>query len=393
MAQVSSYNVANRSGAQVRADINDIYSAIKTCNSGPNDPASPEQFMLFGDNTTGDNRLKIYDGSQFRVIGKVTEDNLGLLPRAGGTMTGQIYGDDTSVANSPAYAFDNDADTGMFRSSSNVLGFSTAGVERCVVDSHGFTLRNRGDVRFAESSGNGTNFIGLQAPASVSSNLTLTLPSSVTNGGFLQTDGSGNLTFQIVNGVPTGAIFALPDTQGTGTGFQSNGIPTGYLECNGQLLSRSTYSALFNVIGTKYGNTNSNNFRVPDLRGEFIRGVNTSSSGADANRSIGSSQGGQNASHNHTFSDSGTTSTKSLTGNVRKISETFAGAGTTSGIFSKMSNQDAPLTPGGPDTSPTGGFQIDASHNHTFSVSGNTGNQGGNEARPRNIAMMYIIKV
>ena len=91
------------------------------------------------------------------------------------------------------------------------------------------------------------------------------------------------------------------------------------------------------------------------MRGEFIRGFDNGRN-ADSGRQIGSSQGGQNASHNHTFSDSGTTSTKSLTGNVRKISETFAGAGTTSGVFSKLSNQDAPLTPGGPDTSPTGGF-------------------------------------
>ena len=78
MAQVSSYDVANRSGAQVRQDIKDIFEAVKTCNSGPNNPASPEQFMLFGDNTTGDLNLKIYDGSQFRVIGKITQDNLGL---------------------------------------------------------------------------------------------------------------------------------------------------------------------------------------------------------------------------------------------------------------------------------------------------------------------------
>ena len=65
-----------------------------------------------------------------------------------------------------------------------------------------------------------------------------------------------------------------------------------------------------------------------------------------------------------------------------------------------MANQDAPLTPGGPDTSPTGGFQINASHDHTFSVSGNTstfsgntGPDGGTESRPRNFAMMYIIKI
>ena len=389
MAQVSSYNVANRSGAQVREDINDIYSAIKTCNSGPNDPASPEQFMLFGDNTTGDNRLKIYDGSQFRVIGKVTEENLGLLPRAGGTMEGQLLGNDTSLADAPAYAFESDTDTGMFRSGVNTIGFSTSGTARVSISDAGLDVINGLPLRLQDSSG--SPFVSLKSPSSLSGNVALTLPPSITNGGFLQTDGSGNLSFQIVNGVPTGATFALPDTQGTGTGFQSNGIPTGYLECNGQLLSRSTYNALFNVIGTKYGSTDSNNFRVPDLRGEFIRGVNTSGSGADANRSIGSSQGGQNASHDHTGTYTGTASQQSLVGTADKISESF-NQGTTTGIFGRGANTNSGLTPSRVDTTATGTLTVDASHNHSVTVSGTSASQGS-EARPRNIAMMYIIKV
>ena len=56
-----------------------------------------------------------------------------------------------------------------------------------------------------------------------------------------------------------------------------------------------------------------------------------------------------------------------------------------------MANQDAALTPGSPDTSPTGGFEINASHDHTFSASGTSGSQGS-ESRPRNVALMYIIK-
>ena len=393
MAQVSSYNVANRSGAQVREDINDIYSAIKTCNSGPNDPASPEQFMLFGDNTTGDNRLKIYDGSQFRVIGKVTEDNLGLLPRAGGTMEGQLLGNETSLADAPAYAFENDTDTGIFRKAANQIGFACAGTEIGHFQSAGLFVKSTGSSTrglFLNDEDNSAH-VSLKSPATLPGNVALTLPPSITNGGFLQTDGSGNLTFQIVNGVPTGAIFALPDTQGTGTGFQSNGIPTGYLECNGQLLSRSTYAALFNVIGTKYGNTSGSNFRVPDLRGEFIRGVNTSGSGADANRSIGSSQGSQNASHDHSISASDTTSTRSLTGTATRISESF-NQGSTSGIFGRGSNTDSGLTPSRVDTTATGTLTVDATHNHTVTVTGTTGSQGS-ESRPRNIAMMYIIKV
>ena len=128
MAQVSSYNVANRTGALVRSDINDIYEAIKTCNSGVSDPSSPVKFMLYGDSTVGDDNLKIYDGAQFRTIGKVTEDNLGLLPKDGGTMTGVLQASAGS-ASAPAIHF-GDSGTGLYKVSTNVLGISLNGTNQ-----------------------------------------------------------------------------------------------------------------------------------------------------------------------------------------------------------------------------------------------------------------------
>ena len=49
-------------------------------------------------------------------------------------------------------------------------------------------------------------------------------------------------------------------------------IPEGYLLCNGQEVSRTTYKDLFDVIGTTYGSTSGTTFKVPDLSGKFIRG-------------------------------------------------------------------------------------------------------------------------
>ena len=390
MAQVSSYNVANRSGAQVRGDINDIYSAIKTCNSGPSDPASPEQFMLFGDNTTGDNRLKIYDGSQFRVIGKVTEDNLGLLPRAGGTMTGALKLDDSSGISTPALSFDGDDDTGLFRAGANRIGFSAAGNQACEINASGLTIRadasgsNR-TLRLAD--GDNSHHVALGAPQAVSANITYTLPAAPTNGGFLQTDAAGALTFQVIAGVPTGAIFALPNNAATSqTGYQSNGIPVGYLECAGQSVLRSDYAALFAVLGTKYGAASANHFNIPDLRGEFIRGYDHGRA-VDAGRGIGTAQGAGNHAHSHSVDIN--TNTPSLTGTASAISETFEVSGSTTGVFGKASasGQRTPITF---DTSGAGQLSIDVSHSH--SVIGSTGSDGF-EARPRNIAMMYIIKI
>lgn len=50
-------------------------------------------------------------------------------------------------------------------------------------------------------------------------------------------------------------------------------IPTGWLECNGQAVSRTAYKDLFAFIGTAYGGGNgSTTFNVPDLRGRAVIG-------------------------------------------------------------------------------------------------------------------------
>ena len=382
MSQVSDYNIANASGASVRSDLNAVFDAIKTLNSGGSDPSNTSPFMPYVD-TADSNNLKIRNAANdgFTTVGSVDSANLGLLPRAGGTMTGQLLGDDSSVAGSPAYAFDNDTDTGMFRSGANTIGFSTSGTERVSVSDAGLDVVNGLPIRLQDSSG--APFVSLKSPSALSGNIALTLPSSITNGGFLQTDGSGNLSFQIVAGVPSGSVFCMAVAT----------VPSGYLECNGAAVSRTTYAALFAIIGTNYGTGNgSSTFNLPDLRGEFVRGFDNGR-GADSGRSIASFQGASNASHNHSISLSGTTSTKSLTGSVQRISETFNNSGSTTGVFSKSTGFNAGFTPGSPDNNDTGAFNIDASHNHTFSASGTSGSQGGGETRPRNIAMMYVIKI
>jgi len=383
MSQVSDYNIANASGASVRSDLNAVFDAIKTLNSGGSDPSNTEAFMPYVD-TADSNNLKIRNSSNdgFTTIGPVDTANLGLLPVAGGTMTGQLLGDDGSVAGSPAYAFDNDTSTGMFRSGSNSIGFSTASTQRVGISNAGLDMLNALPIRFQDSSG--APFVSLQSPSALSGNVALTLPASITNGGFLQTDGSGNLSFQIVAGVPTSAVFCVAVAT----------VPTGYLECNGAAVSRTTYSALFAIIGTNYGTGNgSSTFNLPDLRGEFIRGFDNGK-GTDSGRSIASSQSAQNSYHNHSISASGTTSNKSLTGQVSVISESFAGfGGSASGVFTKIGGFNGGGTPGGPDNNARGAFSMDASHDHTVTVTGTSGAQGSGEARPRNIAMMYIIKV
>ena len=382
MSQVSDYNIANASGASVRSDLNAVFDAIKTLNSGGSDPSNTAAFMPYVD-TADSNNLKIRNAANnaFVTVGSVDSANLGLLPRAGGTMTGQLLADDSAGASAPAIAFDGDTDTGIFRVGANTIGFATAGVERVEISDSGLDMSNGLPIRFQDSSG--APFVALKSPASVSSNVTFTLPGADgSNGQMLQTNGSGALSFTTVQGVPSGSVFCMAVAT----------VPSGYLECNGAAVSRTTYSVLFAVIGTAYGTGNgSSTFNLPDLRGEFVRGFDNGK-GTDSGRSIATSQSAQNASHNHSISVSGTTSTKSLTGGIRKISEGFNANGSASGVFTKTQDGTSSIT-GSSSTSPVGGVDIDASHNHTFSASGTSGNQGGNESRPRNVAMMYVIKI
>ena len=404
MSQVSDYIIANASGASVRSDINLVLDAIKTLNSGGSDPSNTEAFMPYVD-TADSNNLKIRNSQNngFTTIGPVDEANLGLLRKSGGTMTGQLAGDDGSGVNAPAYAFDNDTDTGMFRAGANTLGFATSGSNKLQIDSSGLTIiggsSSSRTVSFQEATNNGNATVSIKALNSLGSSYTLTLPPNDGDSGqVLQTDGSGVLSFATFGSVPAGSVFC----------FAAQSPPTGYLECNGQIVARSgTYANLFAAIGTAFntGGESSSQFRLPDLRGEFVRGYDHGR-GVDSGRNVAHNiQSAQFGQHNHSFSatasGSGTTSTKSLTGTAFQISETFSAAPNPTGVFSKGANQNGQLTPGAPDTSSTGTLQIDASHNHTITisninVSGNTGNQGGtgnsSETRPRNIALMYIIK-
>ena len=57
-------------------------------------------------------------------------------------------------------------------------------------------------------------------------------------------------------------------------------IPSGWLLCNGAVVSRSTFSNLFTKIGTTYGmGDGSTTFNLPDLRDRYIIGANTNALG------------------------------------------------------------------------------------------------------------------
>ena len=147
-----------------------------------------------------------------------------------------------------------------------------------------------------------------------------------------------NLT-QLTNYISSGMV--LP--------FAGSAAPTGWLECNGAAVSRTTYAALFSVIGTLWGiGDGSTTFNLPETRGEFIRGYDNAR-GIDSGRALASSQTDALKSHTHDY---------------------FLWSPGGGGYGDGMSNDGT--TDSRPATSTT--------------------STGGSETRPRNVAMMYIIK-
>jgi microcystin-dependent protein len=146
--------------------------------------------------------------------------------------------------------------------------------------------------------------------------------------------------------------------------------PFGYLLCNGAAVSRSTYSALFAVLGTAYGSGDgSTTFNVPDFRDRFPVGAGTTYSA----NSTGGSANAITVSHTHTFTSDGGGS------HSHDVGASYIGSG--------ISSNGGYITPTGTgattSTAPT--------HTHTGTTD-SAGSSGTNANLPPYLGVFFIIK-
>ncbi len=87
-------------------------------------------------------------------------------------------------------------------------------------------------------------------------------------------NGSGGATWAPNSAaLPTGSLVI----------WSTNSAPSGYLLCDGAAVSRTTYSTLFAVIGTAYGQGDgSTTFNLPDFRGRVPVGRDSGQGEFDA---------------------------------------------------------------------------------------------------------------
>jgi len=167
------------------------------------------------------------------------------------------------------------------------------------------------------------------------------------------------------NKTPPGAIMA----------FANDSTPSGWLACENQIVLRADYPNLFNVIGIDYntGGETSLQFRLPDLRGYFVRGAGTNIDNTAAG-AFGAKQADAFQGHWHAFGQAGGFDClNDNNGCPADIIQTTSSGSTTPGVGSATLQ----------------------GHKHVRSATTDGTNNTpriASETRPKNIAMLYCIK-
>ncbi|VVO24984.1 hypothetical protein PS718_04520 [Pseudomonas fluorescens] len=154
---------------------------------------------------------------------------------------------------------------------------------------------------------------------------------------------------RLKSAVPVGAVLAFP------TGI----VAPGYLELDGSVQSIATYPDLAAYLGTTYnkGNEGAGNFRLPESRGEFLRGWDHGRD-VDPGRNVGSYQAG--------------TKTQGDNGDAPAVQG--------------IGNSDAI------DADPAPDFKGDIYYTSTGVTTGSFTGSYWKTVRPRNLAVMWCIK-
>ena len=103
----NNYNTANGTGAQVRAKMNAIFTALRTLSSGSTDPSGAADIVQYQPHiNTSTNELKIAtavsgDTATYNVLGNITLDNLGHVIAASPVMTGDVSMNSTGFLKVP----------------------------------------------------------------------------------------------------------------------------------------------------------------------------------------------------------------------------------------------------------------------------------------------------
>ena len=212
--------------------------------------------------------------------------------------------------------------------------------------------------------------------------------------------------------IPTGLIFpfAGPDTK----------VPTGYLLCNGQQVSKEDYAALYAVIGTTYNRPTDGEdsqltvFRVPDLRECSPIGAGERGAGVSTHETytLGQFKDDSFKDHNHPCSSTSNNHTHNFdisASHGHAIASLYVSRKWGTAVGARDANAGGVLFAGARDAPTNSAYLVGSEHfnpiiqptsvnfsgetkgqnsNHNHSI----GNVGGNTTHGKHLGMNYIIK-
>ena len=173
-----------------------------------------------------------------------------------------------------------------------------------------------------------------------------------------------------IEGIPTATI--VP--------WSSSSVPSGFLECNGANVSRSTYADLFGIIGTTYGSGDgSSTFGLPDLQDNVAIGKSN-------NKNLGSTGGANTVTSTGNVGGStanATLSTAQLASHSHSINPLDNGGSQQGEVTRPDNNED---TDSHPNTANAGSGQ-----GHSHNMSANFSGDATSVVQPY-LTVIYIIK-
>jgi len=186
---------------------------------------------------------------------------------------------------------------------------------------------------------------------------------------FLKAVGAKATAAATANPFPVGTIIAYMGPKAALTGKDAEG----WLICDGRPVAKDDYLALSNLLGATYG-SDDDTFNLPDLRGQFLRGVDDNTNGStDPDRANRTNPNPRSTAPINQNDRVGTRQAQQLLNHQHMWGMNFGQISTDGGGI------DVQLAP----TSPNGGDR------GTLPTTNTDG--GGNETRPVNVYVYYLI--
>ena len=159
----SNFSPDNGTGADVRTAMKNIFESLRTVNSAAGDPSGSANLAAYQLHiNSSNNLLKIRNSANngFVVLGDVSQTNLGLLPLTGGTLTGNLQLPN-GTSSAPSLNVGVNSGTGLYRSATNTLAFTSGGSLRMFQNTQALTLvgtsTSGAKLRLREKNGEGND--------------------------------------------------------------------------------------------------------------------------------------------------------------------------------------------------------------------------------------------